>query len=195
MSLIVTRRTAARLIFIIGFLLMFLGSAFLIGSMAGISRISVLVSFCFVLLGVLCAVFALRLNKSSLYLFFAAFFLQMGFYLLLSALAIVPFSFSQSWPLLSVFSGLALFPAGWRRYGCLRSRYIVPSVFFVALGSVLMIFSLDLVPFSFARFMINWWPLLVVLTGLVLVLISLSTKSHSGNNSPDSTGDSGDSKR
>jgi hypothetical protein len=195
MSLIVTRRTAARLIFIIGFLLMFLGSAFLVGSMAGISRISVLASFGFVLLGVLCAVFALRLNKSSLYLFFAAFFFQMGFFLLLSALAIVPASFSKSWPLLSVFSGLALLPAGWRRYGCLRSRYVVPSLFFAALGSILMIFSLDLVSFSFARFVLDWWPLLVVLAGLVLVLISLGTKNYSGNNPPDSNGDSGDSGR
>jgi hypothetical protein len=195
MSLIITRRTAARLIFIIGFLLMFLGSAFLIGSMAGISRISVLVSFVFVLIGVLCAVCALRLNKSSLYLFFAAFFLQMGFFLLLSALAIVPVSFSKSWPLLSVFSGLALFPAGWRRYGCLRSRYVVPSVFFAALGSILMIFSLDLVSFSFARFMLDWWPLLVVLTGLVLVLISLGTKNHFGNDTSGSGGNSGDSGR
>ncbi|MDR2371002.1 MAG: hypothetical protein LBD71_05950 [Treponema sp.] len=195
MSFIVTRRTAARLVFIVGFLLMFFGSAFLIGSMAGISRISVLASFGFVLLGVLCAVFALRLNKSSLYLFFAAFFLQMGFFLLLSALAIVPVSFSKSWPLLSIFSGLALFPAGWRRYGCLRSRYVVPSVFFAVLGSILMIFSLDLVSFSFARFVLDWWPLLVVLTGLVLVLISLGTRSYFGNNPPDSNGDSGDSRR
>jgi hypothetical protein len=180
MGFVITRRAAARLVFIIGFLLMFLGSAFLIGSMAGISSISVLVSFVFVLLGVMCAVFALKLNRRSLYLFFAAFFLLIGFFLFLSALSIVPVPFSRGWPLLSVFSGLALFPSGWHRYGHFRSNYVVPSLVFVILGSVLMVFSLDLVSFSFAQFILNWWPLLVVLAGLTLVLISLGTKNSSG---------------
>jgi hypothetical protein len=98
-----------------------------------------------------------------------------GFFLFLSALRIIPVAFSKAWPLISVFSGLALFPAGWHRYGTLRSRYVVPSIAFVLLGCVLLIFSFGIVPFSFSQFIIQWWPLLVVLTGLILVLISLST--------------------
>jgi hypothetical protein len=156
---------------------MFLGSAFLLGTLVGISKVSILISFVFVLIGVSCAAFAIKLNKRSLYLFFAAGFLQVGLFLFLSALHIIPISFSQAWPLLSVFSGVALFPAGWRRYGEFRSRYVVPSVAFVILGSGLMVFSLDLVSFSFAQFVKNWWPLLVVLAGLTLVLISLSTNN------------------
>jgi hypothetical protein len=185
MGLLLTRRTAARIVFIIGFFLMFFGSAFLLGSLSEASRLSVLVSFFFVILGVGCAVLAIKLNKRSLYLFFAAFFLLVGLFLFLSALSIIPFSFSQAWPLLSVFSGIALFPAGWHRYGAFRSRYVVPSIAFAALGSVLMVFSLDLVSFSFAQFMKNWWPLLVVLAGLILVLISLGTNNNTNNNAGD----------
>jgi hypothetical protein len=33
-----------------------------------------------------------------------------------------------------------------------------------------------MVSFSFKQFMLNWWPLLLVLAGLILVLISLGTK-------------------
>jgi hypothetical protein len=177
---IVTRKTAARIIFIIGLFLMCLGSAFLLSSLVEKSRIAVMVSFLFVMLGVGCAVLALKLNKRSLYLFFAAFFMQVGLFLFFSALSILPVSFSRAWPLLSVFSGIALFPAGWRRYGSFRSRYVVPSIAFVALGSALLVFSLDLVSFSFAHFMKNWWPLLVVLAGLTLVLISLGTNNNAG---------------
>ncbi|MDR1100487.1 MAG: DUF5668 domain-containing protein [Treponema sp.] len=180
MRLIVTHKTAARIIFIIGLFLMFLGSAFLLSSLVEKSRLSVLVSFCFVILGVGCAVLAINLNKRSLYLFFAAFFMQVGLFLFLSALSIIPVSFSDAWPLLSVFSGLALLPAGWHRYGSFRSRYMVPALAFVILGSALMIFSFDLVSFSFAQFMKNWWPLLLVLTGLTLTLIALSTNKHTG---------------
>ncbi|MDR3170990.1 MAG: hypothetical protein LBU17_05090 [Treponema sp.] len=155
---------------------MFLGSAFLLGHLVGISRISILLAFFFVILGSGFAVLAIKLNKRSLYLFFAAFFILVGFFLFLSALSIFPVTFAQDWPLLSVFSGLALFPAGWHRYGALRSHYVVPSLAFVILGSVLLIFSFKVIPFSFAQFILNWWPIIVVLAGLILVLISLGTK-------------------
>lgn len=170
----------ARFVFIIGFLLMFLGSGFLLGNLAGISRISVLTSFLFVIIGSFCASLAIKLNKRALYLFFAAFFLQVGFFLFLSALHILPVSLSRSWPLLSVFCGIALFPTGWRRFGTFRVAYVVPSVAFVLLGSGFLIFSLDLVVFSFRQFILSWWPLLVVLAGLVLVLVSLGAKSNAG---------------
>ncbi|MDR3334932.1 MAG: hypothetical protein LBT13_08630 [Treponema sp.] len=155
---------------------MFLGSAFLLGHLVGISRISILLAFFCVILGSGFAVLAIKLNKRSLYLFFAAFFILVGFFLFLSALRIFPVTFAQDWPLISVFSGLALFPAGWHRYGALRSHYVVPSLTFVILGSVLLVFSFKVIPFSFAQFMLNWWPLIVVLAGLILVLISLGTK-------------------
>jgi hypothetical protein len=176
MRLFMSRRKAARFIFIIGLLLMFLGSAFLLGSLMEISRTFVLVSFFFVILGVGCAVLAININKRSLYLFFAAFFLQVGLFLFLSALNIIPLAFSRAWPLLSIFSGVALLPTSWHRHGTLRVRYLVLSLAFILLGSMLLVFSLDLVSFSLAQFVRNWWPLLVVMAGLTLILISLSTQ-------------------
>lgn len=170
----------ARAIFFIGLILMFLGTAFLLGSIAGLSRISVAASFLFVILGSICAAMAIQLSRRGLYLFFAAFFLQIGFFLFLLALEIFPLSFSKSWPLLSIFAGLALFPAGWRRFGAFHASYVVPSIAFVLLGFALLIFSFDLVSFSFRQFMLDWWPLLVVLAGLVLVLVSFGSKFSAG---------------
>jgi hypothetical protein len=184
-----TRKAAARLAFIGGLLLMFLGSAFLLGTLQGTTRFSILRAFFFVIIGAICAFLAIKLNKRSLYLFFSAFFLLVGMFLFFSSLHILPFTFSQSWPLLSVFAGLALFPAGWHRFGVINARFLVPSVAFVLLGCFLMIFSFQVVPFSFKHFMINWWPLLVFLMGLILVLLSLGTKnnveaSKPGNSAP-----------
>jgi hypothetical protein len=175
-----SRRTIARVIFFVGLILMFLGSGFLLGSLAGVSRISVAVSFLFVVLGNICAAMAIQLSSRGLYLFLAAFFLQAGFFLFLLALRIFPLGFSESWPLLSVFAGFSLFPAGWRRFGALRTGYVVPSIAFVILGLALLVFSLDLVAFSFRQFMLDWWPLLIVLAGLVLVLVSFGSKSSAG---------------
>jgi hypothetical protein len=174
----VSRRIIARFIFIIGLLLMLLGSTFLLGTAVGGSKLSAIGAFFFVILGAGCAVFAIKLNKRALYLFFAAFFIQVGLFFFLFALRIIPLEFSHWWPMLSVFAGLALFPAGWRRYGTIRSRYVIPSLAFVILGCVLLIFSFDVVPFSFKQFMLAWWPFLVLLTGLVLVLIALGAQSN-----------------
>jgi hypothetical protein len=173
------RRIAAHCVFIAGLLLMILGITFLLGTMTGISRLSVLWSFLFVIIGALCAVLAIKLNKRTFYLFFASFFILMGLFLFFSALRIIPITLAQGWPLLSVFAGLALLPAGWRHYRAIRYRYLIPSAAFVALGCMLLVFSFKVVSFSFKRFIINWWPLLIVLTGIVLVLLSLS--SGSGN--------------
>ncbi|GHV76236.1 hypothetical protein AGMMS49942_10570 [Spirochaetia bacterium] len=173
------RKITAQIAFIIGLLLMFFGSAFLLGTLEGTTRFAILRAFFFVIIGALSAFFAIKLNKRSIYLFFAAFFLLVGFFLFLSALHILPFSFSQLWPLVSIFAGLALLPAGWHRFGSFRSRYVVPSVVFVLLGCALMVFSFRIVPFSFKHFVISWWPLLVVLIGLTLVLLSLGTKNSS----------------
>jgi len=172
----VTRRSTARFVFIIGFLLMFLGTTFFINSLIETSRASILVSFLLIILGVSCAVFATGLNRRFVYLFISALFLQAGLFFFLLTLRILPIKLSQSWPLLSIFTGIALFPAGWQRYGAIKAVYIVPSIAFLILGTILMIFALDIVSFSLAQFVRNWWPLLLVSAGLTLVLVSLGTK-------------------
>ncbi|MCL2608996.1 MAG: hypothetical protein FWD94_03725 [Treponema sp.] len=170
------RRFLARLIFVLGLFLVFLGSTFLIGSTPGISRGHLQAAFLLIAVGVGCAVLALGINRRPLYLFFAALLLQSGLFFLLMAFDLMPFGFSRAWPLLSVFSGIALLPAGWHRYGALKSRYVVLAAGFILLGCFLMIFSLDIVGFSFRRFVLDWWPLLVALAGLVLVLASLGSR-------------------
>jgi len=159
---------------------MFLGSTFLIGSPPGISLVLVQVSFLLIAIGIVCAVLALRINRRSLYLFFAALFLQVGLFFFLCAIDVMPLCFTRAWPLLSVFAGVALLPAGWHRYGAIKASYIVLAVSFIVLGSILMVFSLDMVDFSFSQFIIEWWPLLVALAGLVLILAALSSKITGG---------------
>ena len=172
------RKYIAKIVFVIGLFLMIMGITFLLGSVEGTSRISVFLAFLFVVIGAFCAILAIRLNKRSSYLFFASFFMMAGIFLLLSALGIITLPFSHAWPLLSIFSGLALLPAGWRRYGGFNSRYFVSSCAFVALGCILLVFSLHMVPFSFRQFIYTWWPHIFVLGGITLVLTSLVARNN-----------------
>jgi hypothetical protein len=176
----VKRRLIARMVFFGGILLILLGYAFLLGTMAGISGTSVMAAFFIIIIGSGCAFLAVKLNKRSLYLFFATFFILVGFFLFLTALGIIPIAFEEWWPLISVFAGLALIPSGWHFYGKIKIRHLVPAAAFIILGAVLLIFSLDVVSFSFKRFILDWWPLLVAVAGLMLVLISVGTRHGPG---------------
>jgi len=170
------RKFAARLVFFSGFFIMILGISFLLGVLEGTSRISVFFAFLLVVSGAVFAFFAVKLNKRPVYLFFTSLFMMTGLFLFLSALGVIDLPVVRAWPLLSVFSGLALLPMGWRRYGALRKTYLVPSCAFVALGCIFLVFSLRIVPFSFHQFISTWWPAIFLFGGLTLVLISLGSR-------------------
>ena len=157
---------------------MTLGITFLLGSLEHASIISIFFAFLLLIGGGFCAVLAIKLNKRASYLFFASLFMMAGIFIFLTALGIITLPVSRAWPLLSVFSGLALLPVGWRSHGRIHPRYLVSSCAFVFLGFVLMIFSLRIIPFSFMSFVHTWWPLLFLLGGFTLVLISMSARGE-----------------
>jgi hypothetical protein len=174
---VVKRSVSARVIFSVGIVFMVGGVLALFAAIQGISRLSVIIPVFFLAAGAGFAIYAIKLRKRSLYLFFASYFLLIGFFLVLLALKVLPIPFSQSWPLLSVFAGLSLIPAGWHRFTRIHMAYLLPALAFIMLGCVLLFFSLDLAPWSFKQFMLDWWPLLVALAGLILVLGSLVPKN------------------
>jgi len=175
------RRIAAWAVFIIGSFIMILGIVLLMRHVVGISRISISLSFLFLLVGFIFAVLAIKLHRRPSYVFIASFILMVGFFIFLTALGVIPRRFLfRAWPLISVFSGLALLPAGKRHYGSFRSKFVVPSCVFIVLGLVLLVFSFDIVNFSFKQFILDWWPVFIVLVGIVLVLVSLGSKNCPG---------------
>jgi hypothetical protein len=176
----ITRRFITQVVFYSGLLLMLLGTVILLGALIGVSRFSLLWSCLFLIIGGLFTVIATKISKRAVYLFSAFFFLLTGLFFFFSGLRVIPLSLSQGWPLFSIFAGLALVPAGWRHFKGIRIRYFIPALAFVMLGFVLLPFSFELVSFSFKRFMIDWWPLFMVLAGLVLVLLSLGNRKKNG---------------
>ena len=181
MRLTFSRRFLAHVIFMTGFVLLFLGSVFLFGSSAEISRSKIIISIVFLLLGFTGVFMAISLKKRMAYMFCAVLFLQVGVFLFLSALSIIPVGLGRLWPLLSVFTGIALIPSGWYFYGLFKLKFIVPAAAFIVLGVVMLIFSLRMVSFSLVEFVSSWWPLLIILAGLTLILISLGTKNTGEN--------------
>ena len=137
-----------------------------------------MVSCLLIIFGIGCAILSIRLHRRSLYLFFAALFLQTGIFFFLNAIYVIRMGFPQEWSLLPIFTGAALLPAGWSRYGTFKTSYIILSTAFAVLGTVMMFFALHLVAFSLAQFARDWWLLPVLLTGLTRIFIFLDTRQH-----------------
>lgn len=171
-----SRRLLAKASFFLGILFTVSGGGVLFAVASGSSGFAALIASGFVAVGVFCAVLAARLHDRSRYMFAASFMIQSGLYLLLSVSGVIAVPLLRSWPVLSIFTGLSLIPAGYQRYRAFRSRYVVPALAFAILGSVLLVFSFRLVPFSFRRFILDWWPVLLMLSGVLLTLVSLGSR-------------------
>ncbi|HCM27244.1 MAG: hypothetical protein A2Z99_12640 [Treponema sp. GWB1_62_6] len=169
-----TRRFAAEVSLLSGLGFTLLGAGVLIVSASGGPRLSAVPASLCVLLGTVFAFAAVRLHRRSRYLFFSALLIQIGLFLVVFAAGGIDAPLSKLWPVLSIFAGLALIPAGWHRYGAPQSRFIVPAIVFVLLGGVFLVFAFRLVPFSFKAFFLAWWPLLLLIAGVILTLVSLS---------------------
>jgi hypothetical protein len=179
-------------IFLGGLAFIFLGCTFLFFTFTQAPRGPLGVAVISILTGSLFTFIAVKRKKKGACLFFAAFSILVGFFLFLSSLGVIPIAPRRWWPAISIFAGLSMLPAGWHHFGAVRPTYVVPAALFVILGVSLLFFSLGIVDFSLRQFMIRWWPLLLAMAGLILMLISLGTKllpdpsseTRRGENSP-----------
>ncbi|MDR2343685.1 MAG: hypothetical protein LBD86_04050 [Spirochaetaceae bacterium] len=160
--------------FYVGIALSLSGSTFLMLSFASITGMQIIGSFLLLIIGGFCVFFAIKLRRRSLYLFFAAFLTLLGLFLLFKVSGVLKLTLKQSWPLLSVFSGIALLLAGSHRYGSIRRIYLIPSVALMVLGGFLLLFSLKITSFSFRQFVLDWCPVVFVMSGIMLILFSIS---------------------
>ena len=99
------------------------------------------------------------------------FILQLGFLLLLVDLHVIPYTMRQAWPILVSAAGISLVPAGLYRLKRMRSIYLFPAILLILLGVFFSLFSFRILHVSLSLFMHQWWPALMVVTGLVLVVL------------------------
>ncbi|MDR2445400.1 MAG: hypothetical protein LBD44_05645 [Spirochaetaceae bacterium] len=177
----IKRKKIARIMFYIGIVLSLFGSVFLLFNYTSITGLQAIGSFFLLIIGGLCVFFAVKLRRKSLYLFFAAFFTLVGLFLLFKVCGVIPLSLKQSWPLLSVFTGIALLLADIHQYDKIYRIYLIPSIALIVLGCFLLLFSLKIASFSFRQFVLDWCPVIVVVSGVMLILFSIS--SSKGSNS------------
>lgn len=109
---------------------------------------------------------------SNWFLILAGLFtLQMGFLFLLIDLHVIPYTMRQTWPILVCAAGISLVPAGLYKLRRMKSIYLFPAILLILLGIFFSLFSFHVLQVPLSSFMHQWWPLLILITGVILVVL------------------------
>ena len=139
------------------------------------------------LAGLILLYFRIFQKGPDYYVFLGVALLMAGLLFLLTNTAF-PIELIRVWPLLMTIGGLALLLYGLRKQGYTRVSLAVPGAGMILLSAVFLPFSLEIIQRPFADFAGIWWPLLLVLVGIALLVAHL-TRARPGDVG---SGDAGD---
>jgi len=88
-------------------------------------------------------------------------------------------SLARIWPAFMVVTGVSLVPYGLRKHGSARVAIVVPGLFISLLALLFLPFSLHHSDGGFAAFVRQWWPMILVIIGAVLIISFFSTRRPS----------------
>jgi hypothetical protein len=79
-------------------------------------------------------------------------------------------SLARIWPAFMLVTGLSLVPYGFRRKGSARTAVVVPGLFISLLAILFFPFSLHHADGGFGQFVRQWWPMILVISGVLLIV-------------------------
>ncbi len=126
--------------------------------------------------GLIFVFFAFALTGSGLFVYLGIFFSLTGILSLFIDTNIIKYKFSDLWPLEVIFSGIALLPAGLYKLKRVRTIFLFPSLTLVVLGVLFLLFSLN--DISFSKFIGLWWPIILLIAGIALIVIFVVQRNH-----------------
>lgn len=85
---------------------------------------------------------------------------------------------ARIWPSFMLVTGLSLIPYGYKKRGSARIAIVVPAVFISALAVLFFFFSFR-ADGGFSAFVRQWWPMILVILGLALLVSFFSTRRPS----------------
>lgn len=124
---------------------------------------------------------AFAFTKNFNVIFLGILSMLMGVVFLIIDTHIVPFSFRELWPTIVIGSGVSLFLSFLYKYRRISSVFLFPSIMMLVLGTVFLMFSMHVFPFTFRHFITKWWPLLIIIGGASLIGIFLFQQSGNEN--------------
>ena len=112
-------------------------------------------------------------NGADAHVFSGIFLILVGAFLLVLNTGVLESDFKQFWPLFMLFAGVSLFFFGLKKRGTARLRMTIPAVTISLLSLFFLLFSLQIVSVSLRRFVVIWWPGILVFAGIMLIVLDI----------------------
>ena len=83
---------------------------------------------------------------------------------------------ARDMPVFMLVTGISLIPYGFRKKGSARIAIIIPALFISCLAVLFFPFSLHHETGTFASFVGQWWPMILVIFGIALIVSFFSVR-------------------
>jgi hypothetical protein len=157
---------------IMGVSFILIGGVLLLWTAGYLQRLAVLWPIAPVLIGLVLLYVRLARSGPDYYIFLGTSLLLTGLLLLLTG-TVAPIALARIWPVFLTVIGVALLFYGFRKSKASRVTLTIPGGAMVLLSALFLPFSLDLVTADFAESVAVWWPILLVIVGLALIIMHL----------------------
>ncbi len=159
------------LILAFGFILVITG-IFLLASLLVDSEVSLSVvrSLSITIIGGIILYFALIRSTGSWWLCIGLFLSLTGIFVLFLDMKIFHRTIEFLWPIIVIIAGISIFVAGTYKSKKIRLMFIVPAFLITVLGTIFLLFSLDIISEAFFIIAGRWWPAMFIFAGICLVV-------------------------
>jgi hypothetical protein len=148
------------------------GGILLLWTGGHLQRLGVLWALLPLLTGLALLYYRIYRSGPDYYVFLGTSLLLTGLLLLVVG-TVAPVPLARIWPVFMTVIGVALMSYGFRKRGSSRVTFTIPGGAMILLSALFLPFSLDIVTADFAESVAVWWPILLVIVGLTLIVMHL----------------------
>lgn len=115
--------------------------------------------------------YTFAVSRKSWMLCTGLFLFLTGILLLLIDAHIISYSIGNLWPVVVMFGGVCILLSGVYRAHRFRPGFTVPALAIILLGILFLLFSLDIITAPLSQVVALWWPVILIIAGLGLVIM------------------------
>jgi hypothetical protein len=158
---------------IAGIVLCIVGGVLLLWTGGYLGRLVALWPVVLILVGIALLYLVFQRDGPEAYVFLGTLSTLLGVMVLLLNTVMSKVTLARIWPVFMTITGISLLAYGGKKHGYARISLTIPAGAIVILSAVFLPFSLDVIQQDFIEFVGTWWPALLVILGLILLVTDL----------------------
>ncbi|MBN2051351.1 MAG: hypothetical protein JW760_12940 [Spirochaetales bacterium] len=169
---------------ILSVLFILLGGSFLLWTSGFLSSFGRLWPVPLILLGLFLLYVTFFKGGPDIYIFPGVIISLVGIFVILKERFLSESTLGMIWPVFMMITGIAFFPYAGRKRGYRRLSFIISGITVILLAVSFLPFSLGLTNRSLTGFVSLWWPVLIIILGIILLVVYIGGRylDKKGNN-------------